>query len=79
MTLDEFRNLDPKDMPNWPFPAQVFVAIFISVAFLGLGYFFVLSDQLDKLHNAQQQEEQLKQTFVDKSARPSIWKRCNSN
>jgi type IV pilus assembly protein PilO len=31
-----------------------------------LGYFFVLSDQLDKLHNAQQQEEQLKQTFVDK-------------
>jgi type IV pilus assembly protein PilO len=66
MTLDEFRNLDPKDMPNWPFPAQVFVAIFISVAFLGLGYFFVLSDQLDKLHNAQQQEEQLKQTFVDK-------------
>jgi type IV pilus assembly protein PilO len=66
MTLDEFRNLDPKDMPNWPFPAQVFVAIFIAVAFLSLGYFFVLSDQLDKLHSTQQQEEQLKQTFVDK-------------
>jgi type IV pilus assembly protein PilO len=66
MTLDEFRNLDPKDMPNWPLPAQVVVLIFMAGVFLFLGYFFVLSDQMDKLHNAQQQEEQLKQTFVDK-------------
>lgn len=66
MTLDEFRNLDPKDMPNWPLPAQVLVLVFMAGVFLFLGYFFVLSDQMDKLHTSQQQEEQLKQTFIDK-------------
>ncbi|MBA4708048.1 type 4a pilus biogenesis protein PilO [Aquitalea aquatica] len=66
MTLDEFRNLDPKEMPNWPLPAQLIVLIFMAGVFLFLGYFFVLSDQMDKLNNAHQQEEQLKQTFIDK-------------
>ncbi len=66
MTLDEFRNLDPKDMPNWPLPAQLVVLAFMAGVFLFLGYFFVLSDQMDKLNSAHQQEEQLKQTFIDK-------------
>lgn len=66
MTLDEFRNLDPKDMPNWPLPAQVVVLLFMAGVFLFLGYFFVLSDQMDKLNTTHQQEEQLKQTFIDK-------------
>jgi len=66
MTLDEFRNLDPKDMPNWPLPAQLVVLTFMAGVFLFLGYFFVLSDQMDKLNSAHQQEEQLKQTFIDK-------------
>jgi type IV pilus assembly protein PilO len=34
MTLDEFRNLDPKDMPNWPLPAQVLVLVFMAGVFL---------------------------------------------
>ncbi|BBF87117.1 type IV pilus biogenesis protein PilO [Aquitalea magnusonii] len=66
MTLDEFRNLDPKDMPNWPLPAQLVVLVFMAAVFLFLGYFFVLSDQMDKLDAAHKQEEQLKQTFIDK-------------
>lgn len=66
MTLDEFRNLDPKDIPNWPLPAQGFILALFATAFVVLGYFFVLSDQLDQLHGAQQKEEQLKQTFLDK-------------
>ena len=66
MTLDEFRNLDPKDMPNWPLPAQIVVLTFMAGVFLFLGYFFVLSEQMDKLDAAHQQEEQLKKTFIDK-------------
>ncbi|VEB40759.1 Pilus assembly protein, PilO [Chromobacterium violaceum] len=33
---------------------------------VGLGYFFVLGEQLDKLNQSRQQEATLKQTFVDK-------------
>lgn len=66
MTLDEFRNLDPKDMPNWPLPAQLFIMAVICLLMLAAGYFFVLSDQMDKLNAARQQETQLKQTFIDK-------------
>jgi type IV pilus assembly protein PilO len=66
MTLDELRALDPKDMPNWPLQAQGLALAVLLLMLLGLGYFFVLGDQLDQLQQAKQQEEQLKQTFIDK-------------
>ncbi|AXE29355.1 pilus assembly protein PilO [Chromobacterium phragmitis] len=66
MTLDELRALDPKDMPNWPFQAQVLMFILLMALAVGLGYFFVLGDQLDKLNQSRQQEATLKQTFIDK-------------
>ncbi|MDF0605923.1 type 4a pilus biogenesis protein PilO [Neisseriaceae bacterium TC5R-5] len=66
MTLDELRSLDPKDLPNWPFHAQLLFIAVIALLLLGLGYFFVLSSALDDLATSKQQEEQLKQTFIDK-------------
>jgi type IV pilus assembly protein PilO len=66
MTLDELRALDPKDMPKWPLQAQGLALAVLLLMLLGLGYFFVLGDQLDQLQQAKQQEEQLKQTFIDK-------------
>ncbi|MBP4048967.1 type 4a pilus biogenesis protein PilO [Chromobacterium violaceum] len=65
MTLDELRALDPKDMPNWPLQAQGLM-MFLLLLVVGLGYFFVLGEQLDKLNQSRQQEATLKQTFVDK-------------
>lgn len=66
MTLDELRNLDPKDMPNWPLPAQAGALVFLIGLIVFLGYYLVLGDQLDTLGSAQRQEEQLKQTYLDK-------------
>ncbi|OWY37728.1 pilus assembly protein PilO [Xenophilus sp. AP218F] len=66
MTLDELRTLDPKDMANWPLQAQALALVLLTLLFCGLGYFLVLGDQMDKLSAARQQEEQLKQTFIDK-------------
>lgn len=66
MTLDELRNLDPKDMPNWPLPAQLGTLSFLIGLIVFLGYYLVLGDQLDTLNSAQRQEEQLKQTYLDK-------------
>ncbi|NHR06049.1 type 4a pilus biogenesis protein PilO [Chromobacterium haemolyticum] len=66
MTLDELRTLDPKDITNWPLQGQAIALALLVACFVGLGYFFVLSDELDRLNGAKQQEEQLKQTYVDK-------------
>ncbi|MBI3144327.1 MAG: type 4a pilus biogenesis protein PilO [Pseudogulbenkiania sp.] len=66
MTLDELRNLDPKDMPNWPLPAQIGTLLFMIGLIVFLGYYLVLGDQLNELDSTQRQEEQLKQTYLDK-------------
>ncbi|MBX9266419.1 type 4a pilus biogenesis protein PilO [Chromobacterium violaceum] len=66
MTLDELRALDPKDMPNWPLQAQGLMMFLLLLLVVGLGYFFVLGEQLDKLNQSRQQEATLKQTFIDK-------------
>ncbi|MEN6082495.1 type 4a pilus biogenesis protein PilO [Chromobacterium piscinae] len=66
MTLDELRALDPKDMPNWPLQAQMLMLFLLLLLVVGLGYFFVLGEQLDKLNQSRQQETTLKQTFIDK-------------
>ena len=66
MTLDEFRTLDPKDMPNWPLPAQLVGLAFLAGVLLFLGYFLLLKGELEVLDQAQQQEAVLKQTYVDK-------------
>ncbi|MBX9296453.1 type 4a pilus biogenesis protein PilO [Chromobacterium vaccinii] len=66
MTLDELRALDPKDMPNWPLQAQMLMLFLLLLLVVGLGYFFVLGEQLDKLNQSRQQEATLKQTFIDK-------------
>ncbi|AAQ58506.1 type 4 fimbrial biogenesis protein PilO [Chromobacterium violaceum ATCC 12472] len=64
--MDELRALDPKDMPNWPLQAQGLMMFLLLLLVVGLGYFFVLGEQLDKLNQSRQQEATLKQTFVDK-------------
>ncbi|UTH75276.1 type 4a pilus biogenesis protein PilO [Chromobacterium sp. IIBBL 290-4] len=66
MTLDELRTLDPKELPNWPLQAQIIMLALLAMILFGLSYFMVLSDELDHLNQSRQQEEQLKQTFVDK-------------
>lgn len=66
MTLDELRALDPKDMSNWPLQAQGLMMFLLLLLVVGLGYFFVLGEQLDRLNQSRQQEATLKQTFVDK-------------
>ncbi|MDR3425839.1 MULTISPECIES: type 4a pilus biogenesis protein PilO [Silvimonas] len=66
MTLDDLRNLDPKDMGNWPRGAQIGLAVLVFVVVLGLGYFYLWSDQMDQLSAGQLKEEALKTEYLDK-------------
>ncbi|UXY16108.1 type 4a pilus biogenesis protein PilO [Chitiniphilus purpureus] len=66
MTLDELRSLDPKDIGNWPVPAQIGLLVVVFVAIVAGGHWYVWSDEFDKLEAGKQREEQLKQEFIDK-------------
>ena len=69
MTLDELRQLDPKDIGNWPLPVQLGSLVIIISLVLGLGYWQVWSGQLDDLEAGRTDEAKLKETFLDKKGK----------
>jgi type IV pilus assembly protein PilO len=66
MTLDDLKNLDPKRPGLWPWPAKIgaFAAIFAII--LVAAYFVLYQGQFDEKEKAEQQEESLKNTFLEK-------------
>jgi len=64
MTLAEFCRLDPKDMANWPLPAQLAAFGAGMLVMVLLGYQLLLGDLQARLGAAKRQETTLKQQFV---------------
>lgn len=64
--LDDFRNLNPKDVGAWPVVPRVTVLFVLFAAVLLAGWWFVWSDQLDALAARQQDELKLKEEYVAK-------------
>lgn len=69
MTLDELRNLDPKEIANWPASIQLSSLLLLIVAVVTAGYFGLLSSQIELLEQGQAKELELKQAFLDKKAK----------
>lgn len=69
MTLDELRNLDPKEMANWPAPVQLSALLMLIIAVVAAGYFALLSGQMEVLEQGKAQEEELKSAFIDKKTK----------
>ncbi|WP_297576738.1 type 4a pilus biogenesis protein PilO [uncultured Deefgea sp.] len=69
MTLDDLRNLDPKDAGNWPIQVQLGSLIVVLVLTIAAGYFYVWSAQVEELDAGQATEIQLKTEFIDKKKR----------
>lgn len=65
--LDELRNLDFNDIGRWPLPIQgFFIGLFFVVA-SAVGYwYFVHSNQMPRLEQAQAEERELKASFEQK-------------
>lgn len=64
--VDDFRNLNPKDVGAWPAVPKVAVLFGFFVAVLVTGWWFVWSDQLDALAARQQDELKLRDEYVAK-------------
>ncbi|HEX7043227.1 MAG TPA: type 4a pilus biogenesis protein PilO [Burkholderiales bacterium] len=66
MTLDELRNLDLKDLGSLPLPAKIAALIIVCFLILAGGYWFVIADLLAAKEAAQRQEQQLRETYLNK-------------
>lgn len=64
--VDDFRNLNPKDVGAWPVIPRVAALLGLVAAILLAGWWFVWSDQLDALTSRQQEELKLRDEFVAK-------------
>ena len=64
--LDDFRNLNPKDVGAWPFAPRVAVLLGVFALILLAGWWFWWSDQSTLLEQRQQEELKLKEEFVSK-------------
>jgi len=69
MTLEELKQLDPKQIGSWPIPVQLVVLLSIMALLIALGYFQIWSPQLEQIEAGKQKEEELKQVFLDKKAK----------
>ena len=64
--LDDFRNLNPKDVGAWPLAPRIAVLLGLFLLILFFGWWFWWSEQLETLAQRQQDELKLKEQFVDK-------------
>lgn len=64
--LDDFRYMNPNDPGAWPMVPKVTVLLAFFLFVLLGGWWFVWSDQLADLERQQQEEQTLKQQFLDK-------------
>ena len=64
--LDDFKNLNPKDVGAWPVVPRVAVLLGLVAVILLAGWWFVWSDQLDALAQRQQDELKLRDEYIAK-------------
>ena len=66
MTLDDLRNLNPRDIGNWPALPKLGALVILLVLLVFAGYWFDWKGQLETLASAREKEQQLRDSFLDK-------------
>jgi type IV pilus assembly protein PilO len=69
MNFSEINNLDFSNLSSWPVAARVVVIISLIAAVLGLGYWFDVKNQIQRLRQAESKEQELRVTFEGKAAK----------
>lgn len=66
LDLSQLDNLELDNIGQWPPLAKLILTIFVAVVVLALGYVFLVSDRIQQLGAAQQEELTLKQQYQSK-------------
>ncbi len=68
MAIADLRDIDLNDIPSWPTWVKIAATLIISAGILFAGYWFIVSDQIKALEAVKKEEQQLRQTFLEKKA-----------
>ena len=68
MKLDDFNNIDFKNMGSLSMPVKLVLLSFLFLILMGLGYWFLWSDQMAEIDQAKAKEQELRKVFLDKKA-----------
>ncbi|HSH53987.1 MAG TPA: type 4a pilus biogenesis protein PilO [Methylotenera sp.] len=68
MKLDDFNNIDFKNLGSLPLPVKAVLLAALFVLLLALGYYFLWSPSLESLDKAKAKEQELRQVFLDKKS-----------
>jgi type IV pilus assembly protein PilO len=66
MNLDDFNNIDIKNIGNLPVPVKVVLLAMLFILILGVGYYLVLSPALETLEQEETKEQDLRQVYLIK-------------
>lgn len=66
MKLQDFNNLDPRNLGNWPIPVKTVVILALCAAGLAAGYYLDTQNQITELSTFQQKELELLEDFKKK-------------
>lgn len=66
---EQFSNLDPDNIGNWPVLVRTIIVIAVAVLVLAAGYYFDTQDQLAALERSEAEEVRLKSDFEKKQAK----------
>ena len=64
--VDQFRNLNTRDVSTWPIAPRIAAVILVVAAALFIGWYFWWSDQLAELQRGEDEEVVLKGQYKDK-------------
>lgn len=64
MNLEDFNNIDVKNIGNLPVPVKAVLLVLIFMLLMGLGYYLLLSPALDKLDEEKTKEQDLRQVYL---------------
>jgi type IV pilus assembly protein PilO len=68
MKLDDFNNIDISNAGNLPAPVKAVLLAVVFVVLLALGYYFLLSPQLETLDTEKAKEQELRKVFFEKKS-----------
>jgi len=66
MTLDDLRNLNPRDIGSWPALPKLGVLLLLLIVLVFAGYWFDWQNQLEELARERAKEQDLRTSFLDK-------------
>ncbi len=67
LNLQDFKDLDPKEIWTWPLIPRMLILFIIVVGFVTVGYFAVISSQYVKLSGAEANMIKLKKDYSEKT------------